>query len=309
MNTRNIYISGINGFIGKNLSNYLGNECIAFPISRDYMYSIREKLFQHSLLLPTPHTYIHLAGKAHDLKKISEPAEYYSVNTELTKSIFNDFLKSDAEVFIMMSSVKAVADSVKGSLTEDYLPDPKTHYGKSKLLAEQYILSQTIPTNKRVYILRPCMIHGKGNKGNLNLLYNIVKKGIPYPLAKFHNERSFLSVDNLCFIIKELIYREDIASGIYNVSDDTPVSTNRLIEIIGESMSKNVKLWKVNTKIIQYIAKLGDLTKLPLNTERLIKLTEDYIVDNSKIINVIGKKLPLSSEEGLFITLHYFKNE
>lgn len=51
-----------------------------------------------------------------------------------------------------------------------------THYGKSKLLAEQYILSKTIPNGKRVYILRPCMIHGTGNKGNLNLLYKIVSK-------------------------------------------------------------------------------------------------------------------------------------
>lgn len=309
MNTLNIYISGINGFLGKNLSDFLRNEHVVLPISRDYLSIIREKGFENSSLSPVPHVYIHLAGKAHDLKKTSNPAEYYAVNTDLTKSIFNDFLKSDATVFIMMSSVKAVADSVNGSLKENHLPEPKTHYGKSKLLAEQYILSQTIPPNKRVYILRPCMIHGKGNKGNLNLLYSIVKKGIPYPLANFHNERSFLSIDNLCFIIKELIYRKDIACGIYNVCDDKPVSTNRLIEIMGEAMSKKAKLWKINTKIINYLAKLGDFIRLPLNTERLIKLTEDYIVDNSKIVHAVGKKLPLSSEQGLLLTLCYFKNE
>lgn len=306
MNNRNIYISGVNGFIGKYLSNYLKNESVVLPISRDYLSSIREKEFQYSSLSPIPFVYIHLAGKAHDLKKTSEPNEYYTANTELTKSIFNDFLKSDAEVFIMLSSVKAVADSVKGILSENLIPEPKTHYGKSKLLAEQYILSKKIPTNKRVYILRPCMVHGKGNKGNLNLLYKIVKKGIPYPLANFYNERSFLSIDNLCFIIRELIFRKDIASGIYNVSDDAPISTNRLIQIMGEAMSKKVKLWKINNNIINYLAKFGDMTKLPLNTERLIKLTENYVVSNQKIKLALGKNLPVSSEDGLRKTIESF---
>ncbi|MGK4422647.1 hypothetical protein ACSLVQ_30785, partial [Klebsiella pneumoniae] len=72
-----------------------------------------------------------------------------------------------------------------------------THYGKSKLLSEQFILSQDIPKGKRVYILRPCMIHGPNNKGNLNLLYEIVKKRIPWPLGMFKNKRSFCSIDNL----------------------------------------------------------------------------------------------------------------
>ena len=57
------------------------------------------------------------------------------------------------------------------------------------------------------------MIHGPGNKGNLILLYNVIKKGIPYPLGAFENRRSFTSVDNLCFVISQLI-EKDIESGI-----------------------------------------------------------------------------------------------
>jgi nucleoside-diphosphate-sugar epimerase len=89
---------------------------------------------------------------------------------------------------------------VEGVLTEEVEPKPLTHYGKSKLMAEEYILSQPLSVGKSYYILRPCMIHGPGNKGNLNLLYQIVQKGIPYPLAAFENKRSFLSIENLCFI-------------------------------------------------------------------------------------------------------------
>ena len=71
-----------------------------------------------------------------------------------------------------MSTVKAVADEVKGILSEDEIPNPKTHYGISKRKAEEYLLSKELPLGKRLYILRPCMIHGPGNKGNLNLLFN-----------------------------------------------------------------------------------------------------------------------------------------
>ncbi len=85
-------------------------------------------------------------------------------------------MQSKAKKFIFFSTVKAVADSVEGILNEETTPNPKTAYGKSKLAAEQYINRQPIPDDKLVYILRPCMIHGPGNKGNLNLLYSIVKK-------------------------------------------------------------------------------------------------------------------------------------
>jgi nucleoside-diphosphate-sugar epimerase len=249
---------------------------------------------------------VHLAGKAHDLKNTSNPVEYYQVNTELTKKIFDAFLASNVKIFITLSSVKAVADEVVGELYEENIPNPKTHYGKSKLLAEQYILSKKIPEGKRVYILRPCMIHGVGNKGNLNLLYNLVSKGVPWPLGAFENKRSFCSIENLMFIIKELIERDDIPSGVYNVADDEALSTNDVISILAESQNRHAMIWKISKKLIQLIAKLGDLFHLPLTSERLQKLTESYIVSNQKIKTAIEKSLPVSAKEGLLITFNSF---
>ena len=249
---------------------------------------------------------IHLAGKAHDLKKAANPEEYYHVNTNLTNFIFDTFLTSDAKVFITLSSVKAAADEVNGELTEEYIPNPITHYGKSKLLAEQYIFSKEIPEGKRVYVLRSCMIHGPGNKGNLNLLYKLVLKNIPWPLGAFENKRSFCSIDNLMFIIKELIEREDIPSGIYNVSDDEPLSTNDVISILAESQNKKPKIWNVSKSLIQSLSILGDVLRLPLTSERLKKLTESYVVSNQKIKKALGKPLPVSSKDGLFKTFNSF---
>lgn len=289
-----IGITGSTGFVGKNMIENDKHLYQFVCYQKNLSFEIREDVV------------IHLAGKAHDLKNISDDCEYYTVNTELTKTIFDVFLLSDAKVFITLSSVKAVADTLELALTEDYTPNPITHYGKSKLLAEQYILSKKIPEGKRVYILRPCMIHGPGNKGNLNLLYKMVSNGFPWPLGAFDNMRSFCSIDNLCFIISELIENENIPSGIYNVADDEPLSTNDLIKLISSSQSKKYKIWKVPVRLIKLFSKLGDLFKLPLNSERLSKLTETYIVSNAKIRAAINKPLPLTSREGLMKTLNSF---
>jgi nucleoside-diphosphate-sugar epimerase len=297
----NISFTGASGFVGQNLIVYLGN-------SHLILHKIDRKDIARSYIEISNNTdaILHLAGKAHDFKKDSSSDEYYKVNTELTKKIFDTFLTSNAKVFITLSSVKAVADEVDGELPEDVIPNPITHYGKSKLQAEQYILSKQIPVGKRVYILRPCMIHGPGNKGNLNLLYRFVSKGIPWPLGSFANSRSYLSIENLCFIIKELIESEDIPSGVYNVADDIPLSTNELINIIAESKGKKARILNLSMNLIKVLARVGDLIKLPLNSERLQKLTESYVVSNTKIKAALGKPLPVSSKDGLIRTFKSF---
>ena len=291
-----IFITGSSGFVGLNLIEYLRSFFICIKYQREAPIEINQDIV------------IHLAGKAHDIKKTSNSNEYYQVNTELTKIVFDAFLASNAKVFITLSSVKAVADEVDGELTEEDIPNPITHYGKSKLLAEQYILSKDIPLGKRVYILRPCMIHGLGNKGNLNLLYKLVSKGIPWPLGSFDNKRSFCSIGNLMFIIKELINREDIPSGVYNVADDEPVSTNELIILIAKNKNKKPIIFNIPKRMIYLIAKLGDILHSSLNSESVSKLTETYKVSNKKLISVLGKELPVSSKVGLLDTFQSFNN-
>jgi nucleoside-diphosphate-sugar epimerase len=268
-----MFITGTSGFVGKLfLINFSDEKLIQWKRGNE-------------INIESASVVIHLAGKAHDLKKTS-----------------------NAKVFITLSSVKAIADEVHGELTEEHRPAPVTHYGKSKLLAEQYIFSKKLPEGKRVYVLRPCMIHGPGNKGNLNLLYNLVSKGAPWPLGAFENQRSFCSIDNLMFIFKELIDREDITSGVYNVADDLPLSINEVISIIAESRNRKPSIWKISKVLIQAAAKIGSRLNLPLNEERLQKLTDSYVVNNQKIITAIGKPLPVSSKEGLFKTFTSFNH-
>ena len=293
-----IVVTGASGFVGINLQEYLKDSYGLNPL--------RVRYIAHQQFDLRGDVVVHLAGKAHDLKKVSNPKDYYDANFELTKQLFDGFLQSETKIFIFMSTVKAVADDIDVVLTENYIPNPKTHYGISKHQAEKYILSKELPLDKRVYILRPCMIHGPGNKGNLNLLYQLVAKGLPWPLGAFKNKRSFLSIENLCFVIKELLDNKSIPSGVYQVADDNPLPTNDLIQLLGNSLNKKSRIWNIPVSWIRGAAKLGNVLHLPLNTERLQKLTENYVVSNEKIVTLIGKPLPVSSVDGLMRTFESF---
>lgn len=297
---KKLIITGISGFVGQNLSIYLKDfyEIIGVGRSQKVTYHNFDKIEYNAI--------VHLAGKAHDLKNVSKTEDYYQINFELTKKVYDSFLMSKAQTFIFISSVKAVADKVEGILTEEVIPNPQTHYGKSKLLAENYILQNASP-DKRIFILRPSIMHGEGNKGNLNLLFNIVKKGIPYPLGAYDNQRSFLNIKNFCFFIKEILENEDIKSGIFNLADNEAISTNELIDIMNIALNKKVPILRIPQNIVNFIAKIGDILKFPLNTERLNKLTDNYEVSNKKICSLVKKGLPYSTKEGLLNTFSTFK--
>ena len=279
---------------------------------------------------------VHLAGKAHDTRNASDPQSYFEVNVGLTKKILESaigswqlamgegsYSRQDAKAqreedssipgkkFIFFSSVKAVADRVEGVLTEEVAPDPKTPYGQSKLEAEEAVQSAMGNRQSAIksYILRPCMIHGPGNKGNLNLLYGLAKKGLPWPLGAFENRRSFASVGNVCAVVEGLL-KGDVEPGVYQVADDEVLSTNELVGLMAESLGRKAKVWKVPAAWVRALARIGDLLRLPLNSERLRKLTESYVASNAKIKTAMGlEKMPIRAREGMRMTLESFSRQ
>ena len=310
-----ILITGIHGFVGSNLVEALKSNHAIYGldikstwkdgVERTYKWDEINKI-------PPVDVIIHLAGKAHETKNESIAQEYFEVNTGLTQKIFDYFLDSDAKTFVFFSTVKAAADIVEsGILTEEVDPKPLGPYAKSKRKAEEYILSKLTEAEhkgKRVFILRPCMIHGPGNKGNLNLLYQVVSKGVPWPLGAYDNQRSFCSIDNMLYVIEQLFLRENIASGIYQVGDDEPISTNELIQLISASVGKKAVIWNLPKRFMNSMACVLGFLSLPLNKERLRKLTENYVVSNQKIKNALGiDKMPVSTRDGFEKTLESFK--
>ena len=335
-----ILITGIHGFVGTNLVEALKKEHTIYGLdiinpSKDgvaHTFSWEEidevhgaGLMVNGSLLEID-AIIHLAGKAHDTKNQSAADVYFKVNTGLTQKIFDWYLAHPtAKKFIQFSTVKSAADRVEGDfLTEECIPSPVGPYGESKIAAENYIIEKFAPEalkrpfhnftdedavadGKKVYIMRPCMIHGPGNKGNLNLLYGVVSKGIPWPLGAFENRRSFTSIENICFAVNGVLTK-DVPSGIYNMGDDEALSTNELIEEICKSLGKKAHIWKLPKSMMTSVAKLGGMLHLPLNPERLQKLTENYVSSNAKIKKALGiDRMPVDARTGLQRTLESFR--
>jgi nucleoside-diphosphate-sugar epimerase len=310
-----LLITGIHGFVGSHLVAALKGKYTIYGL--DIVAPEKEGVvctysWEELDDLPEVDAIIHLAGKAHDTKNRTEDQVYFAINTTLTETVFDYFARSTAKKFLFFSSVKAAADTVQGDvLTEEVIPTPKGPYGESKIAAENYINAKLSTLNsqlstKQVYILRPCMIHGPGNKGNLNLLYQVVRRGIPWPLGAFENRRSFTSVDNLCYVVDGLLSK-DIASGLYHIGDDEALSTNQLITLLCETMGKKPRIWKLNRTLMSAGAAIGTVLHLPLNTERLRKLTDNYVVSNRKIKQALGiDNMPVTAKEGFIKTIKSF---
>ena len=315
-----ILITGVHGFVGSNLVKYLApaNEIYGLDIVAPEKEGVVKTYSWDDLdagRVPEVDAIVHLAGKAHDTKNQAAAEVYFKVNTGLTQKMFDYFLAhSDIRKFVFFSTAKAAADKVDGVLTEEVVPVPVGPYGESKIAAERYILDKLETLNlepetpaKQVYIFRPCMIHGPGNKGNLNLLYNVVRKGIPWPLGAFENRRTFTSVENICFAVNGVLTK-DVPSGIYNMGDDDALSTNDLIEEICVSLGKKTHIWRLPKGLMNGVARVGGWLHLPLNPERLRKLTENYISSNAKIKKALGvERMPVDAREGLRVTLESFK--
>ena len=294
----NILITGVHGFVGSNLVKYLAKENTIYgldivqPQKDGVMCTFSWDALDVENGLPEIDAIIHLAGMA---KK-----------------------------FVFFSTAQRAADRLKGEfLTEECVPTPVGPYGESKIKAEDYIIkkfapkalkrpfhnfddSDSIVSDKQVYIIRPCMIHGPGNKGNLNMLYGVVKKGIPWPLGAFENRRSFTSIGNLCVVIEGLLTKS-VPSGIYHMGDDEALSTNELIEVICEAIGKKAHIWRIPKGLMNGVAKVGGWLHLPLNPLRMQKLTENYVVSNKKIKSALGiDAMPIRAKDGLIDTIRSF---
>ena len=312
-----ILITGINGFVGSNfVENWKDNHAIygLDIFSHDKDGIIQTYGWDSFDKLPPVDAIVHLAGKAHDTKNQGLAQSYFDINTGLTQKIFDYFLQSETKTFIFFSSVKAAADSVQGNiLTEDIKPNPVGPYGESKIKAEQYLLSkltEAAKSQKKVFILRPCMIYGEGNKGNLNLLYAFVKKGLPWFLGAYENRRSFCSINNISFVTEKLMARDNVSGGIYHVCDDDALSTNELISLISESVGKKARIWKLPKNWMSALAKAGTALHLPLNKDRLRKLTENYVVSNDKIKQALEiTQMPFDTKEDLRTTIKSFRRK
>ncbi|WET70843.1 NAD-dependent epimerase/dehydratase family protein [Sphingobacterium sp.] len=300
-----LILGGSNGFIGSHLSKNL-----KVPFQCEFV-SMRNLSWMKNNI--SADCMINLVGKAHDFTGKATKNDFFYANFELAKKAFDLFIASPAKLFIHISSLAAIeeVESAK-SLSENASYNSVSPYGRSKQAAEEWLLSQELPPDKKLIILRPPMVHGPGDKGNLKQLFSIVSKGIPYPLVRFKNKRSFLSIDNFCFYIEQiLLQNKKLSSGIYHLSDDETLSSNEIVKIMKQETGLKVPCFPLPKRIISFLSKLGDHTRaFPLNTWRLKKLTSNLVVSNKKIkVALAIERLPKTAKEGLRDTIRALKQQ
>lgn len=300
---KNIILFGASGFLGTQLRNKLTGNII--PIS------LRQQTWQNKLA-ENSDIYINCIGKAHDHRRTASQKDFYDANLEIVNSLFHEFINSSAKLFIHVSSIAAVEEFEREEpLIETSVQHPVSWYGRSKKAGEDFLLEQRLPSEKKIIIIRPCMIHGEGDKGNLELLYKVISKGVPYPFGSFDNKRSFVSIDNLCYLFQQIIDNSEIIpSGIYNIADDNAVSTSQLVNIIASLENIESRTLNVPKSVVNLLGKVGDILKLPISSKKIKKLTSTLTVSNQKIKTTLGiKELPVSAEEGIIKTIKSFQNK
>ena len=205
---KRVLITGANSFVGTNIEQWLMKSPEDFQV--DTVDTMNEAWKQADF--SKYDVVFHVAGIAHVDPKPEMAPLYYKVNRDLAIEIAKHAQANGVKQFIYMSSriVYRASKSMKGNVTtKETEPDPNDFYGDSKLQAEKGLVNVNLNVNgnrMKVVILRPPMIYGPGNKGNLPRLAWLATKTPVFPA--WHNKRSMLHVYNLAEFVKQIILRE-----------------------------------------------------------------------------------------------------
>lgn len=283
-----ILITGRSGFIANSICNASFFENYEF-ISVGRIEKLNWENIDNCAV--NAEVYIHTAGIAHDTTSTIKNQTYIDVNVGLTQKLFEIFLRdAKSEKFIYFSSIKAInsTSDPEKPLTEDIQNSPSDIYGISKKMAEDWLLAQDLPQNKKVIILRPAMIYGQNPKSNLNLLIQYLFKGFPLLLNRELGSRAFLSLNNLFFVLNEIVENSYLDSGIYHLCDDGRITTLEIVRVTEDISQKKFRVILVPKIIYTFIIRI--LTQLGLRriSNSLEKMNSGFIVSNDKLKLALG---------------------
>lgn len=276
---KKLLITGSNGFVGSYFINKYKNkyDIKTFSFLKDDI---------NSLDCSNIDVVFHLSALVHQMGGASSE-EYEKVNVTQTLLLAKRAKESGVKQFVFMSTVKVYGEETTSKYTENSICNPEDEYGKSKLKAEKLLL-ELESENFRVSIIRTPIIYGYGVKANIKNLVNLVNKVSMLPFGKIENKRSMVYIGNLCHLVDVLVTQKQ--NGIFLASDDEPLSTSKLIELIAINLDKKIYLIK-----IPFFESLLKLVK-PSFHKRLYGSLE---VDNTLTKEKLNLKNPYSVEDGI----------
>lgn len=246
---------------------------------------------------------------------VSPTSLYYDVNVQGTKNVLQAMDNAGVKNIIFTSSV-AIYGLNKTNPNENHPEDPFNHYGKSKWQAEIVIKEwyYNDPEGKSITIIRPTVIFGERNRGNVYNLLNQISSGKFMMIGKGENKKSMAYVGNIVALIKNRIELTEPGLNIFNYADKPDFSMVDLVKIIEDKMNISISSVKIPfwlgmfggyiIDIISYIIK----KKFSISAVRVKKFCATTQFDASKVHNAF--KSPYSLKDGLNKTLeHEFINK
>ena len=274
----NLLVTGSSGYIGRSFISIFKNK---------YTYEKFSLLNSKLINIDFSHieVVVHCAALVH--QKTTHPYSYYSeVNIEYPVKLALCAKQSGVKQFVFISTV-AVYGNNATYLDEHSQLNPVTLYGKSKMEAEEKLLGLN-DDGFIVSIIRPPMVYGINAPGNIKTLIRLIRYFTILPFGSINNRRSFVYIGNLCYLIDEIITQR--MHGIFLASDDNPISTTKLIELIAKNLDKKVFLIKI--PFFEYMLKRFK----PSFYNRLYDSLE---INNDITMQKLGITNPHSTDEGI----------
>jgi nucleoside-diphosphate-sugar epimerase len=295
-----IGISGAGGFVGQALLRRLqrvGHDVV--PIVRAATGMAGELVLGDLAaavlppVLPPLDVVIHLAARTHVGSNAADADEAFrAVNVDGTRAMLALAERTGARRFVFLSSIKVNGEQTRGrAFTELDPPAPEDAYGRSKLEAEELIRAHAAWHGTDFVVLRPPLVYGPGQKGNLRTLAEAVARGIPLPFGRVRNRRSMIHVDNLADLIAVAAEHPRAANRVLLAGDGTIVSTADLIRVMALASGNRARLLPVPTTLISALAVI---TGRRDQAERLLGDLEIDEATTRELLNWVPPMLPAS---------------
>ncbi len=249
---------------------------------------------------------VHLAARAHVIEGgPDEEAALTRINALGTRRLVDQAVEAGVEHFILMSSIGAVTTRSDACVTANTPCTPDTPYGRSKRAAERALIERATGSRMGWTILRPTLVYGPGNPGNMQRLIALVKRGLPIPLGAIRNRRSFTFVRNLTDLTALVLSHPNARDATFLVSDGDDLSTPDLIDKIARHVGVRAPLFSVPSPLIHGIAHAADAwtaatgAAVPFGTPTLRRLESSLYVDIEPLRARLDWTPPFGVDEGL----------
>ena len=299
-----ILVTGATGFVGTNIVKKLSmNHEVATLNAR----AIKSSTADWHELVDQTDVIIHLAGLAHiTSNESSTNRQYYSeVNTELTKKLAERLALSERRRFIFLSSARVYGNFSKNSQSfksDDDL-NPTSPYAVSKVEAEEALIALSKHAGLEYTVIRSPLIYGPQVKANFLSMLKWVNAGVPLPLGKTQNLRSFVGIRNLIDLIENCVINPNASNKIFNVSDNHDLSTTELLNMIAGAMSKKSRLISIPPIFLKFASKL---IGKPRAYEQLC---ESFQLNVSETMEFLSWVPPYSMQQEIDETVRWFQTE